>query len=126
MKELLEEALLESESLTRGITPPSNKTLAKYGITRIEWLKLMEAQGWKCAVCLKTRATWNTDHEHVPGWAKRPPEERALYVRGILCWWCNRHIVPSNSGSEEAHRVYRYIAEYESRRDAAIRQIAGD
>ena len=22
------------------------------------------------------QALWNTDHEHVPGWAKMPPEER--------------------------------------------------
>lgn len=111
---------LQDEAVRRGIKPPSNKTLAKYGLDALRWLELLATQGWKCAVCQKSRATWNTDHQHVPGWAKKPPEERAIYVRGILCWYCNRHIVQSNLSAADGRRVAEYLEAYEARRTADL------
>jgi hypothetical protein len=111
---------LEREASRRGIRPPTPATLRRYGITAIEWLKLLMGQGWRCAVCHKTGGAvkWNTDHDHVPGWAKRPPEERKRYVRGVLCAYCNHRRVNSRMSAEEAQRIADYLAAYEARRDA--------
>lgn len=108
---------LELEANFRGIVPPQERTLAKYGISRLYWLDLIASQGWRCAVCHKSKAKWNTDHEHVPGWSKREPEERARYVRGILCWHCNRHVVHSNLSAADGRRLAEYLEVYEQRRD---------
>lgn len=111
---------LEHEAAKRGIRPPAAPTLRRYGITREEWLALMAAQGWRCPICLKTGAAvkWNTDHDHVPAWAKRPPAERKKYVRGVLCVYCNFRRVKSRMPSAEARRIADYLAAYEARRDA--------
>ena len=109
---------LEAEAELRNITVPTQQTLDKYGLSRGDWLQLLADQGWVCAVCLKDKNRWNTDHEHVAGWAKMPPEERKRYVRGVLCWFCNHKVVGSLRGAETAERIARYFEAYEQRRDA--------
>lgn len=110
---------LERAAARHGIRPPSAATLRRYGITADEWLGFLKAQGWRCPVCRKrTGVTWNTDHDHVPGWRKKPPEERARYVRGVLCAFCNYRRVNSRMRAEEARRIADYLAAYEARRDA--------
>lgn len=99
-----------------GITPPRQEALDKYGLTAEEWLALLEAQDWKCPICLKGERKWNTDHDHVPGWKNMPPEERKTYVRGILCWYCNHRRVNSRMSAEEAARIANYLRAYEERR----------
>lgn len=110
----------EREAARRGIRPPGPATLRRYGITAEEWLTLLAAQGWRCPICLKTGAAvrWNTDHDHVPGWAKRPAEERKRYVRGVLCAYCNHRRVNSRMPAAEAQRIADYLAAYEARRNA--------
>lgn len=108
---------LRQEASERGIRVPLARTLDKYGIDDLFWLALLAGQDWKCAVCLKSRATWNTDHQHVPGWSKMPPERRRIYVRGVLCWHCNRTVVPSNLSAADGRRVADYLRRYEERRD---------
>jgi DNA-directed RNA polymerase subunit RPC12/RpoP len=109
---------LESEAARHGVKPPGPATLRKYGITADEWLALMRAQGWRCPVCLKSGAAvkWNTDHDHVPGWVRRPPEERKRYVRGVLCAYCNHRRVNSRMPAVEAERIAAYLRAYETRR----------
>lgn len=111
------ETWLRNESESRGIRAPQIRTLKIYGIDELTWLWLLASQGWKCAICQKSKATWNTDHEHVPGWKKLPPEERVRYVRGILCWHCNRHVVNSNLSAADGRRLAAYLEAYEARRD---------
>lgn len=110
---------LEREASSRGIRPPARSTLRRYGLDRDEWLVLMASQGWRCPVCLKTGASvkWNTDHDHVPLWSKRPPEERKRYVRGVLCVYCNFRRVNSRMPADEARRIADYLSAYEIRRD---------
>ena len=110
---------LFSEAEARGVVPPTEKTLEKYGITQEEWLGLLAAQGWICPICMKDKNRWNTDHEHVAGWAKMPPERRKLYVRGVLCWRCNHRRVNSLMPAYEAVRIAEYLKAYERRRDGA-------
>jgi hypothetical protein len=112
---------LELEASRRGIKPPTPTTLRRYGLTAEEWLAILAAQDWRCGVrtCLKTGGgvRWNTDHDHVPGWAKKPPEERKRYVRGVLCPWCNHRRVNSRMRAVEAQAIADYLAAYEARRD---------
>lgn len=105
------------EAEKRGIIPPTQPTLDKYGLTVGEWLQLLADQGWICPICEKDKQRWNTDHEHVAGWAKMPPEERKRYVRGVLCWFCNHKVVGSLRGATMVARVAKYFEAYEARRD---------
>lgn len=114
---------LETEAARHGIKPPSLATLRRYGLTADEWLALIKAQGWRCGVatCGKRGGgvRWNTDHDHIPGWPKLPPEERKKYVRGVLCPWCNHRRVNSRMRAIEAQAIADYLAAYEARRDDA-------
>lgn len=100
-----------------GVHIVSRGTLRKYGLTEMDWLAMASMQGWVCPICQRRTRKFVTDHEHVPGWAKRPPDERKRYVRGLLCVYCNFRVVPSRMTAEEAYRMVAYLAAYENRRD---------
>lgn len=110
---------LEDEAARHGVKPPSSTTLRRYGMTAAQWLRLFKGQGWRCPVCRKSGAgvRWNTDHDHVPGWAKKSDKERRRYVRGVLCAYCNFRRVNSRMPAAEAQRIADYLAAYEARRD---------
>ena len=76
-----------------GLMPPSESTMAKYGLSFASWWALAERQGFVCAICKKLPSSCrlNIDHVHVNGWAKMDPGARALWVRGLLCYWDNSH-----------------------------------
>lgn len=107
---------LIKEAQDRGIKIPQKRTLARYGLTPEAWVLILKGQHWKCAVCNKEDALWNIDHQHIPGWKKMPPEERIVYVRGILCAYCNYRVVPSMLSASDAKRMAKYLAAYERRR----------
>lgn len=110
---------LLQEAAKRGIKVVLPSTTKKYGLTVNEWLKLLAAQGWCCAVCRRHRGVkFTTDHEHVPGWKKMPPEQRKRYVRGVLCTHCNYRVVHSNLSAKQAQNIADYLTNYERRRDA--------
>lgn len=111
---------LQREAAQRGIRPPALTTLRRYGLTVDDWLGLLLAQDWRCPVCHKGSATtlFNTDHDHVPGWKNKTPDERRRYVRGVLCAYCNRRRVNSRMSALEARRIADYLAAYEARRDS--------
>lgn len=109
---------LADEAARRGVCPPQPATLRRYGLDTDEWLALLAAQGWKCPVCLRSSGVkWVTDHDHVPRWRDRPPEERKKYVRGILCSYDNHRRVNSRMPAVEAQRIADYLSAYEKRRD---------
>jgi len=97
---------------------PTQTTLNKFGLTRLDFRMQLEAQGGTCAVCKKipTTGRWYIDHEHVKNWKKLPPEKRKLYVRGILCYFCNRFYMAKAMTKEKAQNIIIYLEEY------AIRQ----
>jgi hypothetical protein len=109
---------LERKAERLGIRVPTAATLRRYGLTALAWLELLAAQGWACAICGERSRLWNTDHEHVPGWKHRPPEERVRYVRGVLCPHCNYQKAPSRMTVEQSERLTAYLRAYETRRDA--------
>lgn len=96
------------------IRVPSKATLAKYGLSEVEWLKIIAGQGYVCAICKKVPPSgiWVTDHDHVPKFKKMLPEHRRQYVRGILCSWCNSHFVHRSMTVEKAQNVAAYLTKY--------------
>ena len=114
----------EERCVELNILIPQKPTLAKYGLSREEWLQHLEDQDYKCGTCgtlpnvsirYKGRR-FVTDHEHVRGWAKMPPERRKLYVRGLLCFWCNKTYVGRAITVAIAEGVLAYLLRYEARR----------
>ena len=115
---------LEAEARRQGVSPPTDKTLARYGMNREDWLTLLAAQDWRCPICLRKNGRWNVDHEHVPGWKHLDDENRKRHVRGILCWHCNHTKVHSTLDARETQRIADYIAAYEARRDASTDSVS--
>lgn len=97
------------------MNPPKPITLKKYGLTAEEWLAILQDQGGVCAVCSKYPKSGRlvVDHEHTPKWKKLKPELRKTYVRGILCWWCNKNYVGRSITLQKAKNVVRYLEQHE-------------
>ena len=103
------------------VQAPKPQTLRKYGLTLQAWQAILRAQGGACAVCRQVPKTGRlvTDHEHVKGWKKMPPEQRKLYVRGLLCWWCNHAYLGRGITLYKARGVVAYLMAYKKRRGVA-------
>ena len=103
------------------IKEASQNVLDKYGLTLAEWKDIWNRQGKKCPICKKEPKTgtpieFNVDHAHVKGWKKLPPEERKLYVRGIVCNWCNRSYISKAISVIKAKNIIEYLTDFENRR----------
>jgi len=103
--------------LKEGVSVPKPATLARYGLVENEWQAILERQGGVCAVCKKLPPSGRlvTDHEHVKGWKKLPPEKRKMYVRGVLCWTCNHYYVGRGITADKARNVVTYLESYARR-----------
>lgn len=97
---------------------PSSATLKKYGIGILEFSMMWSRQGGVCAVCKRLPASGRLciDHEHVKGWKKLPPEERKKFVRGLICFQCNRFIVGRWGTLPKLKNAVEYLETYEARR----------
>lgn len=106
------------EAERRGVVLPQPATVRRYGMTLIDWLRILDRQRWKCPVKDHAAAKYVVDHQHVRGWPKMRPEERRRFVRGLLCNGCNYFVL--GGGVETrwvAENVAAYLGEYEARRD---------
>ena len=94
---------------------PLKATLRKYGLTAEDWLKILNSQGGVCAVCknIPDNGRLCTDHEHVKGWKKLAPEQRKLYVRGLLCYFCNHWYVGRAINVFKAKNTLVYLEAFE-------------
>jgi hypothetical protein len=107
------------------INPPSEKTLKKYGLSAGEWLDILELQGGVCPICRKVPqppkkhpergGRFCIDHAHVPRWKHLPPEKRKLFVRGLLCWFCNDRFVGRSITIQKSENVTAYLKAHEER-----------
>lgn len=98
-----------------GIVTPAPTTLRKYGLDEAQWLAIGERQGWTCP-CGRVPGTgrFNIDHEHVKGWKKMAPADRAQYVRGIVCWTCNMFTLAKGTTADRLRALANYLEAYEN------------
>lgn len=101
-----------------GIFVPTDATLRKYGLERVDWAVFVTTQDGKCGACLRVPSTKRLaiDHEHVRGWKQMPPEKRVLYVRGLLCWSCNHYRLARGATVENLQGAAEFLARYLERR----------
>lgn len=100
-----------------GILVPLETTVAKYGITLMEWSYMLEDQDFACGCCGKVPSSGRLfiDHEHVRGWTKMPPEERRFYVRGLACYVCNRFVLNYRINATLLRQAADYLDRYSAR-----------
>jgi len=95
---------------------PSAATLKKYGLSVEQWNAIADAQGRVCFVChqVPKSGILHIDHDHQKGWKKKPPEERRLAVRGLLCFRCNTTYVGRSITVERSENVTKYLKRFEA------------
>ncbi len=100
---------------------PCVETLNKYGLDAQSWLAILEAQGWRCAICHRVPDSGRmmTDHWHRPDWKKLAAKNRRKYVRGITCWWCNKSYLGRGITEEKALNMYAYLRAFSVRLQSA-------
>ncbi len=98
---------------------PTDQTLAKYGLNYVLWQVAAFNQGYVCQVCHKLPKSGRLviDHEHVKGWKKMPPDQRRKYVRGLLCWTCNRYFLARGATVQKMLDAAEYLRQYQERHD---------
>lgn len=97
--------------------PPSEKTLKRYGLSREDWLAILDRQLGVCIICGQEPKTGRLviDHSHVKGWKKLPPEKRKLHVRGLTCWWDNKTLLGRGLTLARAEAVVEYLTAHNNR-----------
>lgn len=112
-------AYLERQAEKYGVTISSDATLKKYGLSRLDWLVLLENQSWICPIMgmLPKDGRFVIDHEHVRGWKAMAPEERRKHVRGLVSRFANGNYLKRGLSVERAARVLDYLKAHEMRRD---------
>jgi len=103
---------------------PAVKTLATYGLSMEEWLGYLGVASEKsartaqvtCRICERVQEQFVVDHQHVRGWKTMPPEQRKLYVRGVICRGCNYFVLTRQVNALEHENAAKYLREYEGRR----------
>ncbi len=101
---------------------PREITLRKYGLTKEDYKEHWARSGGVCPICAKApkNGRFNIDHEHVKGWSKMPPEKRKLYVRGLVCFFCNRYYLAKAININKAANIMDYLSNYELRQKRVI------
>lgn len=96
---------------------PSLGTLRKYGLTLKDWKRILRRQGGSCGLCHVTPPSGilHIDHDHVAGWKKMSPEERKMYVRGIVCYQCNFVYLRRGADSDRLRAGAIYLDRYAQR-----------
>jgi hypothetical protein len=98
---------------------PTKATLDKYGLTEELWIEWYKSNDGKCHVCdnpfedeKKDRISY-VDHEHVKNYKKMSPEDKRQYIRGILCYQCNRRLLEKSNTLKRLRLGVAYLERYE-------------
>lgn len=72
-----------------------------YGITESDYEAILKLQGGACAICGRypKKFRLSVDHHHRTGW-----------VRGLICWDCNKAIAYLRDDHARAQRAHLYLA----------------
>lgn len=89
--------------------------LKKYGLTEDDYKKLVAKSNNTCYICgnpPKTRAL-NIDHDHKKEkQLRKEGKPIGSSVRGLLCFWCNAHLISKTGDKENAVELFLKAAEY--------------
>ena len=98
-----------------GPIVPREQTLKKYGLDLASWTNIALRQNGVCYVCGKLPKSGRlvVDHEHVRGFKKMSPADRARHVRGLLCWRDNYYTLARGATVKTLTRAADYLIEYE-------------
>ena len=77
--------------------PPTPQTLAKYALSKDQWLTMYSFQDGRCPLCDKIR-TLVIDHDHKSG-----------RVRGLLCNLCNGRLGKVKDDAGWMRRAVAYL-----------------
>ena len=97
-----------------------------YGITLDEYNQMVEAQGGRCAICLrKPRYPLHVDHDHA---LERLGVVGKANVRGLLCKPCNGRLLPSaRDDADTLRRAAAYLeAPPSPYYDPSLPSVTGD
>lgn len=85
------------------MTARERHLIRTYGITQADYDKILESQGGRCAVCMRSAEEFSknlaVDHCH-----KEP-----FIIRGILCTYCNHRLVGRHTDPELLRRIADYL-----------------
>lgn len=98
------------------VREPSARTLAKYGLSLVDWKRILKRQGGGCGVCggVPASGVLHIDHDHsIRGWRRKPPAERRKAVRGLACWHCNSVWLRRGATPERLRAAAKYMERYE-------------
>lgn len=81
---------------------------------------MLSNQGHVCWIChtLPPSGRLSVDHIHIKGFKKMPPDEKIMYVRGLLCFLCNtglKGFEKTASGEKNRQRLegtYKYFQRF--------------
>lgn len=73
-----------------------------YGLTELDYNRILRFQGYRCAVCNKP---------FVPGKTPHIDHEHGGHVRGITCAYCNTRLIGRLKSHELAQRLSDYLRE---------------
>lgn len=81
-----------------------------YGITIEQWEAMLCAQNGTCWICksLPESGILCVDHQHIKGYKKMSSEDKAHYVRDLLCFKCNtglKGFEKTKNGKENRQRL---------------------
>ena len=94
------------------VNPQRAATIRWYGLTELDYEDLFRIQGGVCAGCKRPTLpgkNLSIDHKHQVGDKKREPFERALSVRGLLCYLCNRVLGLLRDNPDTFANLARYL-----------------
>jgi Recombination endonuclease VII len=85
--------------------------LDKYGLTKEDLDRLLEGQGYSCAICLEPFAdTPHVDHDH---FCCPTSKTCGKCIRGLLCDSCNKGLGSFRDSSDRLRFAARYLDDYE-------------
>lgn len=59
------------------------------------------------------------DHFHQKGWKKLPPEQRRLWIRGLICWYENHAYLGRGITVQKSRAITAYLERFEDGRPDA-------
>lgn len=113
---MVKSKLLKNSTKASVFKGPSSQTLKRYGLTREEWMKMYDRYDGCCHICRKPSKRLCVDHFHMKGWASMEPEERKKYVRGLLCWTCNAHLLSRGITIQKLKNAIQYLEDWENKK----------